>query len=1045
MTAGSIVTGGTCRIGERVGASGSALIQGGQWQSGPIYVGGQGTGNLEIRGGLASGPEVFVGGFAGALVMAGGTLNASVTIGTGGGPASLAVTGGLLLSDHGVVGASGTAAAIATVSNGSWTTASLVVGANGNGIVNLTDGGRLAIQSGTGTLVLGASAGSSGSLNLGTGGVAGELAAAVVSCSLGAAFVNINNSEIYTFNPQIAGSIAISKTGTGRAILNAANTYTGSTIVSGGILSLGTNGSISSSTNLVLSPGGVFDTTPKASGSYKIPAGQKLTVGLKQSGSNGAGRLDALALDISGAAVEFSFSAQPNEPVYVVANYTSLTGTASVSNLPPRYSLDYAYNNGTQIALVSQNHPPVANADSAFAHLPVTIPVTANDSDPDGDPLFVSAVTQGQHGTVTISGSQSVTYSPGPSFGTADSDSFTYTVADGFGGFAVGTVSITKVNQPPVANDDTAVTSGSAVKIAVLANDTDPDGDSLQVSSVTQGASGTVTFDAHSVTYTPGSLLLDHFTYTIADGFGGSATASVTVKSSVPVETDSLQAGLKGGGSPVAGEPAGTTYARFGVPAINDPGATAFWALLRTGSGFVRALLTGTEARVMVRQGDPAPDALGIPIPGAFFASFADPAINREGKVAFIATLSGKSVPGSAKTGLWTDAFGPLSLVARVGQPAPGMSGGARLGAITSTLLAEGNGNGDNGTVFFTGRLSPGRGGVTGSSDFALWSVNGSGASVLLREGDSLLVDGTTMKLKLLATLGVVKGSPGQGRFARQDSVVVQAFFTNGLDAVLLLAPGQAPEVVALEGESLPGAPAGALAKTFGPPTLTGNGLVGGRIRFLPGTGGITVSNLEAIVVGGSAGDYSQLLARQSDPAPGLPGKQNSKIVFRQLGEPVINAQGYSAFTGVFSGPGIKGANNTGLWWGKPGALQLIARKGDAAPGTKGRFASFTSLALPDDASVGEIIGPVFAATISGSKTTGGLWALNSAGILQLVVQKGSLKTVNGKAQAITDITVLPAVAGSPAQARSYNGERQLIYRLSFRDGSQQIVKALIP
>ena len=62
------------------------------------------------------------------------------------------------------------------------------------------------------------------------------------------------------------------------------------------------------------------------------------------------------------------------------------------------------------------------------AGVPVIINVLANDSDPNGDPLTVSAVTQPANGTAAISGGgQNVTYTPPGAFsGTA---TFTYTGA----------------------------------------------------------------------------------------------------------------------------------------------------------------------------------------------------------------------------------------------------------------------------------------------------------------------------------------------------------------------------------------------------------------------------------------------------------------------------------------------------------------------------------------------------------------------------------------------------------------------------------------
>jgi len=122
----------------------------------------------------------------------------------------------------------------------------------------------------------------------------------------------------------------------------------------------------------------------------------------------------------------------------------------------------------------------------------VTVDVLGNDTDPDSDSLQVASVTQGAHGTVT-NNAANVTYTPAVNWNGIDT--FTYTVSDGHGGTDTATVTVTvgAVNDPPDAVDDLATTGeDTAVTVDVLGNDTDPDSDSLQVASVTQGAHGTV-------------------------------------------------------------------------------------------------------------------------------------------------------------------------------------------------------------------------------------------------------------------------------------------------------------------------------------------------------------------------------------------------------------------------------------------------------------------------------------------------------------------------------------------------------------------------
>lgn len=88
-------------------------------------------------------------------------------------------------------------------------------------------------------------------------------------------------------------------------------------------------------------------------------------------------------------------------------------------------------------------------------------------------------------------------------------------------------------NQPPVAKDDYATVQENSTdnQIDVLANDTDPDGDTLTIISVTQPTFGISSYDSSYTYYTPdkGYDGPDAFTYKIDDGNGGTATATVFI------------------------------------------------------------------------------------------------------------------------------------------------------------------------------------------------------------------------------------------------------------------------------------------------------------------------------------------------------------------------------------------------------------------------------------------------------------------------------------------------------------------------------------
>ena len=95
-------------------------------------------------------------------------------------------------------------------------------------------------------------------------------------------------------------------------------------------------------------------------------------------------------------------------------------------------------------------------------------------------------------------------------------------------------------NNPPMAVDDMGTTvEGQSVTINVLDNDTDDDsGDTLTITAVTQGVSGTVVSNNDgTVTYMPnaGFTGSDDFTYTVSDGMD-EGTAMVTVTVTAPPE-----------------------------------------------------------------------------------------------------------------------------------------------------------------------------------------------------------------------------------------------------------------------------------------------------------------------------------------------------------------------------------------------------------------------------------------------------------------------------------------------------------------------------
>ena len=188
--------------------------------------------------------------------------------------------------------------------------------------------------------------------------------------------------------------------------------------------------------------------------------------------------------------------------------------------------------NQTSVTITVKNHP-VAMDDNENTNedTPILINVVSNDSDADADPITVTEFTQPANGAVTLEQNQ-LRYTPNADF--FGSDSFTYTISDGNGGTATATVNITvnPVNDAPVAVDDNAtVNEDATVLIDIVANDTDKEGDTVTPTGFTNPSNGTVSQEGDSYRYTPNADFFgsDSFTYTISDGNGGTATATVNI------------------------------------------------------------------------------------------------------------------------------------------------------------------------------------------------------------------------------------------------------------------------------------------------------------------------------------------------------------------------------------------------------------------------------------------------------------------------------------------------------------------------------------
>jgi VCBS repeat-containing protein len=207
------------------------------------------------------------------------------------------------------------------------------------------------------------------------------------------------------------------------------------------------------------------------------------------------------------------------------------------------------------ITVNAVNDAPVADDQSVSTDEDTPLGIALTASDVDGDPLTYAIVSGPSNGS--LGGTPpSVTYTPNADFN--GSDSFTFQANDGSADSNVATVSITvnAVNDPPVANDDSATTSENApVLVDALANDTDVDGnlDPTSVTVTTAATNGTTVVNpvTGEITYTPNPSYVggDSFDYQVCDTGTPSLCNTATVTVTVTVTNDPPMANDDGYGT----------------------------------------------------------------------------------------------------------------------------------------------------------------------------------------------------------------------------------------------------------------------------------------------------------------------------------------------------------------------------------------------------------------------------------------------------------------------------------------------------------------
>jgi hypothetical protein len=440
--------------------------------------------------------------------------------------------------------------------------------------------------------------------------------------------------------------------------------------------------------------------------------------------------------------------------------------------------------------------------------------------------------------------------------------------------------------------------------------------------------------------------------------------------------------------------PSGGDYRGLGEnPALNASGQVAFFAGLTGGSATGNFVGSPGSLATAALAGSAAPA-------GGNYASLFVPQINASGQVAFIASLTG----GSAGSGIFAGAPGSMQAAALKGSASPGGGGtyndffGAPalnaagqvtfLGLLTGGTSSQGIFVGAPGSVqaaALVGAAAP-AGGTYTSFGGGFPSLNSAGQVAF----SASLTGGSS-------NTGIFKGTPGS----------LQA--------------------VALQGSA---APAGG---NYGDVSQSPGLNAAGQVAFTCDlTGG---SSTDGVFVGVPGSVQTVALAGTAAPAGGNYSDFGGFGAF-------VNHSGQVAFYAHLTG----GSSTSGIFVGAPGAVQATALQGLLAPSGNGAtFNDFLDLAVNASGQV-VFIGLLTGAGVTAGVNDRGLYAGHPGSLVQ-IVRLGDLID-EGNGSGLHTVSTIGTFSGSGVEDgrnRIFNDSGELVYQLSFTDGTSGIFTSIIP
>ena len=361
------------------------------------------------------------------------------------------------------------------------------------------------------------------------------------------------------------------------------------------------------------------------------------------------------------------------------------------------------------------------------------------------------------------------------------------------------------------------------------------------------------------------------------------------------------------------------------------------------------------------------------------FGSFAGPVINDIGQVAFFTELNGPAIQGVGGRGdaLFTEANG-LSQLFREDEFVPGSNQSQTLEAFPNVTIFSNSGQ----TLQNVGGRVD-----NGSPPRLLFRTSSSTDQEILVDSSGNVSGLSGVNVNVPSSRDIFLNDNGEAAFGTTNSIT-------STTTVISDTGGQGFRVIGTEGQVLQASQVAGLSQDVLLTEITSLGLNDSSQNLV----GATFSNLQsALLLENGNGSFSL----QAETGANLQSA-GADVTLDSIFEATLNNRGDTVFSAGLQGTSVDTSSNTAVVGNFGGILEILAREGDAIPGTDLTFSTLVN-AQPVLGGNGDT---AFFARPTGSSDDG-VFSVDQFGAIELIAFEGDTLTGLSAGEFINDISPL--------------------------------------